>query len=48
VYDQRSAGVALDQHDHLTIPDQRRKRSPHHRLRVAAGHYNDHIGAIDS
>jgi hypothetical protein len=33
--------------DHLTVPEQRRKRSRHHRLRVAAGHHNDYIGAID-
>jgi hypothetical protein len=48
VYDQRSAGVALDQQDHLTVSEQRRKRSRHHRLRAAAGHNDDDIGAIDS
>ena len=37
-----------DQQDHLTVPDQRCKRSRHHRLRVAAGHHDDDIGAIDS
>jgi SAM-dependent methyltransferase len=47
-HDQRPPGVALDQQDHLTIPDQRRKRSRHHRLRIAAGHNDDDIGAIDS
>ena len=47
-YEGEIAGVALDQQDHLTIPHQRRKRPRHHRLRIAAGHNDDDIGAIDS
>ena len=45
--DQRSSGVALDQQDHLTVSDQRRKRSPHRRLRIPAGHNDDDVGAVD-
>ena len=47
MYDQRPAGVALDQQDHLTIPHQRRKRSRHRRLRIAPGYHDDYIGAVD-
>jgi hypothetical protein len=47
-YDQRTTGIALDQQDHLTIPEQRSKRSRHRRLRIAACHDYDDACAIDS
>jgi hypothetical protein len=46
-HDQRSAGVALDQQDHLTVSEQWGKRSRHHRLSIAAGHYDDDISAVE-
>ena len=46
-HDQRAPGVALYQQDHLTVLEQRRKRSRYHRLRVAARHNDDDTGAID-
>ena len=44
-HDQRPPGIALDQQDHLTVSEQRYKRSGHHRLRIAAGHNDNDIGA---
>jgi hypothetical protein len=46
-HDQRASGVALDQQDHLAIPEQWGNRSRDHRLSIAAGHNDDDIGAID-
>ena len=37
----------MDQQDHLTVPQQRSKRSRHHRLRITAGHHDDDISAVD-
>ena len=43
---QRSAGVALDQQDHLSVAQHRCERPRHRRLRIAARHDDDHIAAV--
>jgi hypothetical protein len=47
-HDQRAPGIALDQQDHLAVAQQRCQGSRHRRLRIAAGHDNDDIGAVYS
>ena len=45
--DQRSSGIALDKQDQLAVAQHGCQRSRHCRLRIAAGHHNDEIGAVD-
>jgi hypothetical protein len=48
VDNQRPAGIALDQQEHLTALEQRGKGSRHRRLRIAASHDDDRVSAVDS
>ena len=46
-HDQRSPGIALNQEDHLAVAQQGCQRPRHCFLRIATGHDNDDIGAVN-